>query len=134
MKYICFLLFLFFFGKTTNAQSFEKIDSVRIYYMDLSYHNRTPISPDRVKTFPLTQLLVIKDSQKLSLIKEKLSLLRKADIKFKNFDPRVLCEIFFNKKKATILINGTKYFYFRSKTFMPEESLFKLLYPKPENN
>lgn len=112
------------------AKAQKKFDSIRVYYIPISYLNITPINAERVKTFPLTKTFVIKDSVLLVDVMNGIKKLKRSTIIFAHFDPRVLCVICRGKRKRNLLINGTKFIYYRRQTFEPSEYLFKLIYPQ----
>jgi hypothetical protein len=124
------ILLIILLNLTFLVEAQKKIDSIRVYYMPIDLLNITPINAERVKTFPPTKTFLIQDSVRLVDVMNGIMHLKRATINFAHFDPRVLCVIYRGKKKQNLLINGTKFIYYRRKTFEPSENLFKLIYPK----
>jgi hypothetical protein len=118
---------------TPFVQAQRRIDSIRVYYMDLTYLNITPIKPQWIKTYPITKTFLIQDSLTLQEVRSGLKQLKRSAINFSVFDPRVLCEIYTKRRKRTLLISGVKYIHYRGRIFEPSDSLFKILYPQKQS-
>ena len=106
------------------------IDSIRVYYVELSLRNAEPISIDLLKHIPITKSTVISDTQQLALIKRNINMLTPDPKTYKYFDTHVLCELYIKRHKKLLQINGEKRYLLNGKYYSPFEDLFSLLYPK----
>ena len=126
LKQLTIPIFLLLTVCSIKAQS--RLDSVRVYCVPFDLLNKTPLSTERVKTFPIATSYVIVDSTKLSQIVMGIKSLQKADVKFQVLDERMVCDLYTGrKKKGTLVINQVKYVRYGKKMYVPSDSLISSL-------
>ncbi len=127
-KYKLPLLFVFIFNFTTALC--QKIDSIHVYYLPQSFLSHNPVTnPESLKGLPIANYFSITDTSNLLLVSQAINELEKSDVNFKVLDIRIVCELYYKKKKKTLLINTVKYIHYRKKQFKPSDKLLKSLYP-----
>lgn len=127
-KYIFVLQIFHFWAFASSAQL--NIDSAHVYYLPIDYMSHSPITnPDRIKLFPITKLIVIKDTHELRNLAIQVADLKAAPEKLKIFDVRILVELYVSKRKLQLCLNKFLYVKYRGKYFLPSDALKKSIYP-----
>jgi hypothetical protein len=110
------------------------IDSIRIYYVELSFKNSEVITPDILKQMPITRTALIVDANKLASIKEQINRLTIDSVKPRYFQTYVLCELYLKKRKKQLQMNEEEHYLMKSHYYGHNERLFALIYPKGATN